>query len=94
MGFKWSIELLKAKQIIKEQDECCKELNKINDRLDFRCYDLEQENKALKQEIKELRKEYLEMHSECKDYYYMTQSLIKEQEQEQEIKELRKDNLN
>ena len=82
MGFKWGIELLKAKQIIKEQDECCGILNKIND-------DLKEENKALKQEIKELRKEYLEMHSECKDYYYMTQYLIKEQEQE--IKELRKD---
>ena len=90
MGFKWGQELLKAKQIIKQQEEGFKELKKENDYFDFKCYDLEQENKALKQEIKELRKDYLEMHSEYKDYYYMTQQLIKEQEQE--IKELRKDN--
>jgi hypothetical protein len=79
MGFKWGQELLKAKQIIKEQDECCGILNKIND-------DLKEENKALKQEIEELRKDYLEMHSEYKDYYYMNQQLIKEQKNKSKIK--------
>lgn len=48
MGFKWGQELLKAKKIIRY-------LQKENDRLDFRCYDLEQENKALKQEIEVLK---------------------------------------
>jgi chromosome segregation ATPase len=68
MGFKWGQELLKAKQIIKEQDECIKELKKENDYLDFACYDLEQEHEALKQEnaelceyIRELRKEIVEL---------------------------------
>lgn len=55
MGFKWGQELLKAKDIIRYLQECLDELNKENDRLDFRCYDLEQENKALKQEIEELK---------------------------------------
>jgi DNA-binding transcriptional regulator GbsR (MarR family) len=78
MGFKWGQELLKAKQIIKEQDECCGILNKIND-------DIKEENEELKQEIKELRKDYLEMHSEYKDYYDMTQQLIKELKQEKKL---------
>jgi len=63
MGFKWGQELLKAKQIIKEQDECCGILNKIND-------DLKEENKALKQEIEELRKDYEEMISEYGNYFW------------------------
>ena len=61
MGFKWGQELLKANKIIKEQNECIKELNKINDYLDFGCYDLEQENKALKQEIQEIKLENLKL---------------------------------
>jgi hypothetical protein len=31
MGFKWGEELKKANMIIREQDECCHQLNKIND---------------------------------------------------------------
>jgi hypothetical protein len=57
MGFKWGQELLKANNLIKQLEESLKESDKENDRLDFKCYDLEQENKALKQEIKELKKE-------------------------------------
>ena len=49
MGFKWGQELKKANDIIKEMDECCFNLNRINDAL-------EQENKELKQELEELRK--------------------------------------
>ena len=48
-------ELLKAKERIRYLQECLDEFNKENDRLDFRCYDLEQENKALKQEIEVLK---------------------------------------
>jgi len=54
MGFKWGQELKKANQIIRELDESCGMLNKIND-------EVSQENAELREYIRELRKTIVEL---------------------------------
>ena len=54
VGFKWGLELKKANKIIRELDESCGILNKMND-------DLNEENGELRDYIRELRKTIVEL---------------------------------